>query len=434
MKLLLVVPRYNLTNKKDYQYVFPLGLGYISAVLKKNNFDIDCINLNHLDGKIDFLLSRILSKNKYDYILTGHIGIGYAVIEKIINAARKHLSKPKVILGGSLLTSEPSLIFNALKPDFGILGEGEVTILELLKSLENKSDLKNLGGIMFWNENKAITTKMREPIQDINVLPIPDFEGLGFEEKLNNECNNFNSYNLFDYPRTYPLLASRGCPFQCTFCYHTLGVKYRERTIDNIMEELEENLRKYKINIIEIIDDLFSINRERLFEFCKRIKKIIDDLPWECKWQCQLTVNSIDREMLRTLKESGCHAISYGFESYSPDVLKSMKKPITPKQIDNAIKLTMEEGLSIQGNFIFGDTAETKETAKETLDYWKKYCKGQTQIGFIQPYPGSQIYDYCIKKGIIKDKLFFIKHKIAHTNWLNMTENMANQEIDQLKK
>jgi len=138
--------------------------------------------------------------------------------------------------------------------------------------------------------------------------------------------------------------------------------------------------------------------------------------------------------MLETLKDSGCHAISFGFESYSPIILKSMKKPITPKQIDNALKLSMEIGLSVQANFIFGDVAETTETANETLEYWKNNCNGQVKLGFIQPYPGSAIYNYCIKKGIIKDKLGFIKNKISHTNWLNMTKNMTDSEIQKLKQ
>jgi len=435
MKILLIIPRYNLTNKKNYQYVFPLGLGYISSILKKEKYNVDILNLNHLKGKIEEILSKNLTKKQYNVVLTGHTSIGYTIIEKIIKTSRIHPTKPKVILGGSLITSEPDLIFNSLKPDFAVLGEGEITILELLKKINKPPEnLKKINGIMFRHKGKLIITKPRTPIENLDSLPFPDFESLGFKEKLNNEANNFNIYNLFDYPRTYPILSSRGCAYNCTFCYHTLGRKYRVRSIDNVMNELEIAVKKYKINIIEIIDDLFSVNKERLYEFCKRLKKLIEELPWECKWECQLAVNTIDREMLETLKKSGCHAISYGFESYSREVLNSMKKPITPEQIDKAIKLTLEVGLSIQGNFIFGDIAETKKTAYETLNYWKKNCKGQVKLGFIQPYPGSAIYEHCIEKKIIPNKLDFIKNKIHHTNWLNMTNSMSNKEILKLKE
>ncbi|MAH03330.1 hypothetical protein CMI39_00920 [Candidatus Pacearchaeota archaeon] len=435
MQILLIIPRYNLTNKADYQYVFPLGLGYISSVLKKEKYNVDCLNLNHFNGKIEDLITKKLNHKKYDFVCTGHIGIGYAIVEKIINTVKNHNSQPKVIFGGPLITSEPKLVFENLKPDFAILGEGEITIIELLKAIVKNKDLKNVNGIIYKDENgKTIFTKQREPIKNIDSLPAPDFEGLEFEKKLDNECNNSNIYNLFNFPRTYPILSSRGCPFQCTFCYHTLGRKYRMRSIKNVMDELKIAVKKYKINIIEIIDDMFSIDKKRLYEFCKHLKKLVNETPWECKWECQLSVNTVDKEMLTILKDSGCHAISFGFESYSQTVLKSMKKPITSSQINEALKLSMERGLSVQGNFIFGDSAETKETAKETLDYWKKYSRGQIKLGFIQPYPGSEIYNRCIKKGIIKDKLFFIKNKISHTNWLNMTDNMTDEEIEELKE
>lgn len=438
MKILVVVPRYNLTNKKNYDYSFPFGLGYISSVMKKAGYEVDCLNLNHLDGSAEYLVSKALNSKKYDAVCSGHMGIGYAIIEKIIHSSKNHITKPKIIIGGSIMTAESKLMFESLKPDFGVIGEGETTIIELLECIEkNKNPDKNLDnvkGIIYWKNGKSAFTKPREIIKDLDSIPIPDFEGFNFEEQLDNMTANSSPYGLFDYPRVYPILCSRGCPFQCTFCYHSIGMRYRTRSINNVVQELKNAIKKYKINTILIYDDLFSINKERLYEFCRRIKKILKELKWECKWACQMSVQNVDDEMLTTLKEAGCYAISYGFESYSPIVLKSMKKPITPQQIDNAVKLTMKHKLIMQGNFIFGDVAETKETAKETLDFWKKNCKGQIYIGFIQPYPGSEIYAHCVEKGIIKDRLDFIKNKMNITNWFNMTDKMTDEEVLQLRK
>ncbi len=434
MKILLVIPRYSLTNKPDYRYAFPLGLGYISSVMKQAGYEVDCLNLNHLNGSVENLMSEFLDKKIYDIVGSGHIGIGYTAIEKIINSVRNHKSKPKFILGGILITSEPELMFNSLKPDFAVLGEGERTIIELLECIKKEGDLNKIDGICFRDKNKKlIFNKPRTPIMNLNSLPFPDMEGFGFEEYLNNQSNDIN-FNEMDYPRAYFLLCSRGCPYQCTFCYHSTGPKYRTRSLSNIFKEIREAVKKYNINSLVIFDDLFSINKKRLLEFCKRIKELDKEIGYEINWSPQMSVNSVDKKMLETLKDAGCHVISFGFESFSPVVLKSMKKPITPEQIDRAIKLSFEVGIGLQGAFIFGDTAETKETAKETLDYWKKNCKGQIRPGFIQPYPGSEIYDYCVKKGIIKDRLDFIKNKISHTNWFNMTQSMTDSEIMQLKK
>jgi len=434
MNILLIVPRYDFSNKPNYNYYFPMGLGYISAVLKKNNYNLDCLNLNYHNGTTEQILTKKLNSKKYDLICTGHMGIGYSIIEKIINITKKHSSKPKFILGGALITTESKLIFESLKPDFAVLGEGELTIIELLKAIEKNNPLEKVDGIIYWKDNKPRFTKPREQIKNIDELPLPDFDGMEFEEQLDNMSANSSPYGLFDYPRVYPIMCSRGCPFQCTFCYHCLGIRYRERSLENIMKELTINIKKYKINIISIYDDLFSINKKRLYEFCDEIKKLINELDWECKWTCQLSVQNIDDEMLIKLKQSGCYAVSFGFESYNQEVLNSMKKPITPKMIDNALKLSLKHKMIIQGNFIFGDKAETTQTAKQTLDYWKKYCHGQVYLGFIQPYPGSEMYNLSIKKGIIKDKLNFIENQMQDTCWFNMTDKMTDKEVLQLKK
>tara|TARA_Y100000310_G_scaffold336975_1_gene422869 strand:- start:441 stop:2063 length:1623 start_codon:yes stop_codon:yes gene_type:complete len=438
MEILLIVPRYNLTNKKSYNYSFPSGLGYISSVIKNAGHNLDCINLNHFNGTVEQLVTKALNKKRYDIVCSGHIGIGYAVMEKILLSIRNHQSKPKFILGGPIITSAPKLIFDALKPDFAVIGEGEITILELLKHLKEKRNnkhLKDINGIIYRDlDKKIIITSPRKPIENLDTLPLPDLDGLEFEKILDNQASNDCTDSSSDFPRNYIILCSRGCPFQCTFCYHCLGTKYRTRSTEDIIKELRWAIKKYKINFISIFDDLFSVDKNRLYDFCKKIKLLFKEIPWKCEWSCQLSVRDVDREMMSIIKDAGCTGVSWGFESYSLIVLRSMKKPITPEQIDKAIKLCMEFKINIRGNFIFGDIAETKETAKTTLDYCKNNCKGQASVYFIQPYPGSAIYNHCIEKEIIKDELDYIKNKMAHQNWLNMTESMTDLEILELKK
>jgi radical SAM superfamily enzyme YgiQ (UPF0313 family) len=168
-------------------------------------------------------------------------------------------------------------------------------------------------------------------------------------------------------------------------------------------------------------------------EFCKRISKLRKELPWELRWVNAMRVSDVDSDVLKMIKEAGCDIISYGLESYSPIVLKSMKKMIAPEQIDKAIKETFKNNIAIQGNFIFGDIAETKETANETLNYWKENCDGQIHLAFIMPFPDSEMYQSCLKRGIIKDKLEFIRN-LKGEFAINMTEKMSNKEFNQLKK
>jgi len=431
-KILLIIPRYRLTNKKDYLYTFPVGMAYISSVLKKAGYEVDCLNLNHHEGPIRSIIAGFLNKKNYDFVGTGNNALGYNITKIILGSVKEHPSKPKTILGGPIITTQPELYFRDLEPDFGILGEGEDTITELLEALAKKKDIKNVKGIIYRRGKDIITTGKREPIGNLDSLPFPDFEGFGFSQYLDNlRTNIFHNYNPFDYPRTYPILGSRSCPFNCTFCYH--DSRYRERSIDNIIQELELAVKKYKINIIIIYDDCFAVNPDRIKDFCKKIKVLQEKVGWKFKWSPQLTAKNVTPELLELMKDAGCDTVSYGFESYSPEVLKSMRKPVTSEQINCAFKETLKAGLPIQANFIFGDRAETKETYKETLRYWKNNAQGQIFLDFIQPYPGSEIYKHCVKKGIIKNELEFIKN-FSPANILNMTDSMSNKEFNVLIK
>jgi len=434
MEILLVMPRYNLTTKKDYHYFFPLGLPYISAVIKKEGYSVDCLNLNHLEGTVEEIIQKQLDSKKYDILGIGGNALNYAVIDTVIQTSRKHPSNPKIILGGPIITTEPELIFEALNPDIGIIGEGEETIVDILKKIKKKQSTQKIKSIMFRDKSgNLVRTVRRKAIENLNSLPFPDYEGFGFSEQLDHLNPNFSwIHNAFDNPRVYYALCSRSCPFQCTFCYHE--DRYRTRSIENVFKEIRERVKKYKINIIFLYDECLGVDKNRISDFCREMNKLRKEVSWDLKWICQIRVDAVNRNILSMIKKAGCEAVSYGFESYSPTVLKSMRKNITPEQIDKALKETLNQNLGIQAFFIFGDIAETKETARETLNYWKNNCEGQVGLGFIQPYPGSQIYKSCVERGIIPDKLSFIKNKIAVGLWLNMTESMSDKEINQLRK
>jgi len=436
MEILIVIPKYiynHLGKEPNYNYFVPIGMGYISSVLKKEGYSVNCLNLNHFYGTVDEILNKELNSKKYDTICTGGMAINYAIIEKIINISRAHKSNPLVIVGGQIITSEPELMIKSLGFDIGVIGEGEETIIELMRCIEKNGNLKNVEGICYKDKENIIITEERKPTIDLDKIPYPDLKAIEYEKVLDKMACNDVLFGALDYPRVYILYGSRGCPFNCTFCYH-LEKKYRQRSINNIIEEIKFAIDEYKINSFILVDDLFSVKKERLIDFCGRIKELNKKVDGGLKWRCSLWVGGADREVFKTLKEAGCCSISCGFESYSPIVLKSMKKPITPSQIDNVIKLSIEYKIPLEGNFIFGDLAETKETAKETLDYWEKNCEGQVKLFFIHPYPDSEIYISCVKRKIIKDKLEYIKNYIHHTNIINMTNKMNNEDFEWLKK
>ena len=404
MKILMICPKYNL---------FPVGIAYVSSSLKKAGHDVHCHVYENPEK-----LREILGGN-FDLAATGGLSIQFETIKEIINVVKS--TNTRIIIGGGIVTSEPELISRALKVDYAVIGEGEVAVVQLLDCLTQNGDLSSVDGIGYFEGEKYIQTKVRKENNNLDDLPYPDFGGLNYIDFLDNSRSSDVYYgDIYDNPREYPLVASRSCPFLCTFCYHPIGNKYRQRSIKSIMEELKIVIPKYKINIVGIYDELFSYNERRVYEFCREFKEFTSTLSWEVKWLCQLRVSGLKDELLDTMKEAGCYMICFGFESYSQVILKSMKKGTTPEQIHHALHATLDRDISLQAGFIFGDKAETLQTAKETLDFWKDHLEAGAMLGFIKPYPDSEMYRHCIRKGLIKDRLHFIENDLNKI--LNMTE------------
>ncbi|MBF0553965.1 MAG: B12-binding domain-containing radical SAM protein [Nitrospirae bacterium] len=412
MKILAAAPSFS--SGSGNASIFPIGLSYITASLKSAGHEVDC----HM-YKGNEEMQALLSKTSYDYVATGGLSSQYHDIKAITGIAREN--GKKIIAGGGIITSGPELMSRHLNVDYAVIGEGEDTVTELLSFLSNGFDLSDVSGLGYFKNGDFILNSRRKQREDLDALPMPDYESFGFNLYLDaSRPSDSFSKDLFDSPREYPLVSSRSCPYSCTFCYHPIGDKYRQRSIDSIMLELEHVIPKYRINIVGILDELFSYHKERVLEFCKRFQDFTKTLSWEVKWLCQMRVESVDEAVLTAMKHSGCYLVGYGLESYSPIVLKSMKKHITQEQIHKAVHMTMDSGISIQGNFIFGDIEETLDTAKETLYFWRQHVEAGVLLGFILPFPNSKLYQHCIKKGLITDGVDFVKNHLFEI--INMTE------------
>ncbi|MBF0379581.1 MAG: radical SAM protein [Magnetococcales bacterium] len=202
-------------------------------------------------------------------------------------------------------------------------------------------------------------------------------------------------FNLYNDPRAIPIASSRSCPISCTFCYQPNGKVFRERDLDDFFAEVEHLISTYNINILLVIDDLLSIKKKRLIAFCERIKK------YNIKWLCQLHEKVLDEPMIKLLRESGCSFVSIGIESMSDPVLKSMKKLTTSEKLGNALDLIYANDVGIQGNLLFGDPAETLQTAAESFDYWVKHPEYTINFNILQVLPGSEVYKRGVDSGHI---------------------------------
>jgi len=431
------VPKYHFSDPDYYLYIMPTGLAYICSILKQNSYIVDVLNLNaSIMPEKDQLVEKT-SKVNYLAVLTGGLSTHFKPVKDVVSIVKSILPETPVVAGGGLITSLPRLMFDTLKADYIVMGEGEISIVDLLASIRNNATPSEVDGIGYRDESgEIILNKARQLIKNLDELPYPDYEAFGLRENLQSiKPSTVYYYDILDNPKPYPINASRSCPYQCTFCFHPIGDIYKQRSIDNIMSEIKYAINKFDVNIIDIYDELFSHDHNRVIEFCTKISDLSKSVSDKIMWSAQMRVDGLERELVNLMRGSGCYILSLGLESYSPVVLKSMRKKILPSQIENALKICSESNMTIQGNFIFGDRAETIDTAWETIEFWKKshtMVGNSISLGYIHPYPGSALYQHSVSKGIIKDQLDFIENHINDP--INMSDTMTDDEWKQLQK
>ena len=403
---LLIMPR--TVAKVGDGYNFPLGISYVSAAMKTAGFNVFTLNLNHIEGKIEEIISSEVSKNNIDIVMSGGLSFQYNSLKSIVDCVNNELAQVKMIVGGGIVTGDPETTMAAFEyADIGIIGEGEVTAVELCNALQENSPLSEIAGIIYPEGGNWVQTKERKEIKDLDSLPFPDYDGFGLSDYL-----KLPSWSIANETksRSFFAIGSRSCPYQCTFCFHTTGKKYRQRSIENLIEEIEMLVKKYNIAHIAMSDELFARKKERV----RAIENVSRKLG--ITWSASFRVDDIDEGMIEILKDGNCTSMNFGLESACNEILKSMRKGITVQQIENALKLTHDAGLPINGNFIFGDIEETMETASKTLDWWEQHKNYHISLNFITVYPGSYLYKYALQNGIIKDAVQFLKDGCPQIN------------------
>ena len=425
MNYLIVIPRF--VDKVGEWYFFPLGIPYVSASMKANGLKPVTLNLNNEHGLVEDILRKFICDNNIDVVLTGGLSVQYNSIKEVIHFSKTINPQIITIVGGGIITSRPEVGMESLgEVDYGIIGEGEITTCELCRAINEKTNVVNVKGIIYWEETKTnyVITEKRKELENIDNIPVPDYDGFKFEENL----DLVPSMSAVNQPRTLVILGSRSCPFHCTFCFHPSGSKYRQRSIESFFNELEFLVNKYDIKHIFIADELFAYDKKRVQEFCSRIKKL--NIPW---YAC-FRVSDVTEELVEILKDGNCHTMAVGLESADNKILKSMKKFTTVEEIEKALKIIDEAGITIQGNFIFGDVEETIETATNTLNWWEKHPQYAIILNFIVTYPGTPLYEYACEVGIIKDEVQFIKDGCPAINISKMSDSEISWLSEQIMR
>ncbi|MEM4599470.1 MAG: radical SAM protein [Candidatus Methanomethylicaceae archaeon] len=370
----------------------PLGLAYIAGVLEKEGYDVKIIDASALDISNE-KLGLILKKESPDVIgVTSTTPTIYDAMKTIVTA-KKYCPDSITVMGGYHITFLPEeTMMECPELDIGVIGEGEATIIDLLKYLEGRKSISEVDGIIYRKEGKIIKNKPRKLIENLDEIPFPARHLLPLDR-----------YTILgERHRLGNVMTSRGCPFRCIFCSSSLfyGRRFRARSPKNVVDEIEELVYKYNIKSIEIVDDTFTINIKRAWEIAKEIINRGLDI-W---WACGARVDLVTKGLLKIFKKAGCEVIYYGIESGSEKVLKILKKGITLEQVKKAVKWAKEVSLEVVGSFIIGTPGETKEDVMKTIKFAKDCDLDFAQFTAMTPYPGTEVYEIAKKEGLLLTK------------------------------
>lgn len=405
-------------------YFFPFGIPYISASLKKAQFNVFTLNLNHEEASLDEILRENIAENRIDAILTGGNSQDYHVVKRIFDKAREIKKDIINICGGGLISGDSVSAMTALEiVDYGVIGEGEETIVELCKIIEENGDISAVRGIIYPQNSSYHITETRPAIADIDTIPWPDYDGFKYGEYL--KKSDIGIHGLH-YKHAAMFISSRSCPYNCTFCFHTIGKVYRQRSLEDFFAEVDHLLSRHEIDFFYTHDELFTYSFDRAKEFCKRMKK------YNIPWQTALRVDNITDELLEVLVDGNCKLISFGFESADNTILKSMEKHITIEQTETALERVTKSGISFSGAFIFGDKNETLQTAQNSIEWWKNHRQYNIVLKSIFVYPGSGLYKHAIETGVINDPVEFLKAGCPITNVSKMSDKELKSVMEEI--
>lgn len=415
----------------------PLSLLYLAGYLEKYGY-ADVKIIDAAQAKITWsALGDLLVKENPDIIGTGGSSYLLQAIIKTAEIARNRLPNCLIVAGGFGPTKEPEKVLKEANRviDFVVMGEGEVTLLELVKQRESGGkNFNDIAGLAFLNkEGDLIITKPRDYIMDLDSIPWPAFHLLALDfSKYPGAPFAYNS-KYKELPRPVAtLLAARGCPHRCTFC--SLGSKmYRQRNPKDVVEEIAFYKNKFGVKSIQIYDDEFvgmsPAQNEWVKEICREMIKKDLRLPWLVQGRCS---QFIDLETLKIMKEAGCIWIWWGVESGSQKVLDNIHKDIKIENVYRAFALAKEAGIKSLMFLMVGLPGQTPADIKLSIELVKKIKPDDIGIHITTPFPGSELRRYLEVHNLLENKLATLAdyYKLdTDRNIHHHTEEMTAAEI-----
>jgi len=364
-----------------------LGLALLAGTLRSAGFESLQVDLNAFPLEDAVLVRRIQA---YGPALIG-ISIKTATAEegaRLGELVRRHFPAVPLLVGGPHITlCGREFLEHCPAFDFGLLGEAEHSLLQLVGSLFAGAPLEDVSGLA-WRQGGELRLNPwgeQTPPRDLDLLPLPDLDSI--------EGHSWEGFR-------YPLLTSRGCPFECIYCCVnklTRSRKWRARSASEVVDELQWAVTVKRIDAFEILDDNFTLDMERAKAFCRELITRRLNLSWYC--HNGIRADRIDPELAGLMAEAGCTSVAFGIESGCPRVFDSIKKGEPLDAVTRAVRIVKEAGIQAVGYFIIGLPGDTLESFVETVRFQRSLRLRHHVFGMLIPYPGTEVWDLVARRG-----------------------------------
>ena len=426
--LLLYIPsRYELIE-------IPYGLLYVSNSILEEGHEVKIINLAVDRMKDDTLLSCIK-----DYaprcIGIGALPSGYLNLKRISLRIKERFPGIPLIAGG-IVASMSKILLEHTPIEIVVHGEGEIIIKNILRALTQGDSYHAIRGISYRTQDG--TYKRNEPefqIRNLDSIPLPPYHLIDVKRHCTpvNECmdpccwegilteselRRIKSKNKW----RISIVSSRGCTGRCSFCYRSMR-GFRQFSPEYVIQNIKFIQNKYDIHYFRFIDELFNASKKWCLKFCDLLDEEKIDITYIID---SLRVDNIDEHLLRRLKETGCIRIAFGFESATQSILSTMQKGTTVEQNYEAARLGRKVGIYIDALMVIGFPDESPRTIHNNIKFLTSTLPETIYLAHLTPYPGTRDWNYCLKKGIIKNEENFILGYNNKTFWLDFKVNMTN--------
>lgn len=419
MRILLTTPLLGGFSTKEPMP--PLGITYIAGTLEQNGYTVRILD-NYLKKTNASEFVKIVKE-----FMPSIIGITCNVENrfdafKLSNIIKETSKEIIVILGGPFPSvCHKEIIEDIMSVDVAVKGEGEYTLLDIVKCVEQGNQFDDIEGITYRTKDGIKINKSRTYIKNLDELHFPAFHLLKiyeYPDYMRKYRDGFLGKTNKNAVYTASLIFGRGCPFNCSFCSskELWQRSYRMLSPENAIRQIEYFIN-LGVNAFAFFDDHLLLNKKWFSEFTKQIRK--KELKFIFK--CLARADSIDKEIVGELKDIGCKTITIGIESGSPDVLTLMKKSSNVARTENAVKLLRENGILDTGGCILNIPGETFENILESLRFFKglgdKYRRHFSLPVNVIIYPGTDLERIAIKNGHITN-FRWTKHYYEKRNLL----------------